>query len=103
MLTFLPFEKLNWMNYFYWSIRQFEIPDFSSTFHRDCTQYGEGLIDLITETVSTTPLSLAVTPVEDMFIKLNFLKKNSYSFAVVTLIDGNFWNCQDKASRFIFN
>ena len=75
MLTFLPFEKLNWMNYFYWSIRQFEIPDFSSTFHRDCTQYGEGLIDLITETVSTTPLSLEVTPVEGMFIKLNFLKK----------------------------
>ena len=57
-------------------IDQFKIPGFSTPFRRDCDQYGGGLLVFVREDIPVKHLSSESTPIEGIYVELNFRKKN---------------------------
>ena len=57
-------------------IDQFKVPGFSTPFRTDRDQYGGGLLVFIGEDIQANHLSSESTPIEGIFVKLNFRKKN---------------------------
>ena len=56
----------------FFPIGQFKIPGFSTRFRRDRNQYGGGLIVFVREDIPANDLSSEITPIEGLYIKLNF-------------------------------
>ena len=57
-------------------IDQFKILGFSTLFRRDRDQYGGGLLVFVRENVPAKHLSSEGTPIEGVYVELNFRKKN---------------------------
>ena len=57
-------------------IDQFKILGFSTPFRRDRDQYGGGLLVFVREDIPAKHLSSENTPIEGIYVELNFRKKN---------------------------
>ena len=57
-------------------IDQFKILDFSTPFRTDRNQYGGGLLVFVREDIPAKHLSSENTPIEGIYVELNFRKKN---------------------------
>ena len=57
-------------------IDQFKIPGFSTTFRRDPDQKSVGLLVFVREDIPAKHLSSESSPIEGIYVELNFHKKN---------------------------
>ena len=57
-------------------VNQFKIPGFSTLFRRDRNQYGAELLNFAREDIPVKHLSSESTSIEDIYVQLNFCKKN---------------------------
>ena len=57
-------------------IDQFKISGFSTPFSRDRDQYGGGLLIFVREDIPAKHLSSESTPIEGIYVELNFCKRN---------------------------
>ena len=57
-------------------IGQFKILGFSTLFRRDREQYGGGLLAFLREDIPAKHLPSESSPIESIYIDLNFRKKN---------------------------
>ena len=58
----------------YFPIDQFKILDSSTLFRRDRGQYGGGLLVFVREDIPAKHLSSESTPIEGIYVELNFLQ-----------------------------
>ena len=60
----------------FFPIEQFKIQGLSTPFRRHCDQYGGGPLAFVREDIPAKHVSSESTPIEGIYIELNFPKKN---------------------------
>ena len=73
-------------------IDQFKVPGFSTPFRRDRDQYVGGFLAFIKEDIPAKHLSSESTPIEGIYVELNFRKKNwllCCTYKIITTDDEN--------------